>query len=264
MNHKNIAFRIVMLSMAFLFFVLLSGCSSKEAELRTEEAERALASLDNSRPENARLLPDFSGTITDIRMNILDREYYVPSFEEDFQNLSMMQIWYGYCSDGTWYDYPSENYDLIGILENEDYTGWRAALGSHMVKIGPYLLISICAQDHPMKECVISDSLGSQPQEPFVQYNTYHYYYDENGEKHSFMDINNHGYGFIAENPTYSSNSEDTAYAKRCEFMQRFYLILDYESIPANYELMVSITGGNTDRKEIYTLSADTIKEQVG
>lgn len=262
MKHKNYPLCILLIFMAVLLLLPLSGCSCNGSDPWAEEAERALESLERSRPENAGLYPDFTGEITDIRMTILDREYYAPSFEEDFQNLSMMQIWYGYYSDGVWYDLPSENYNLIGILGHEDRTGWRAALGSHMVKIGPYLLINICAQIHPVKACIISDTLGSQTLEPFAQYNTYYFYYDENGKKQYFMDSHDHGYGFIAENPTFAENPEDVAYAKSCEFMRRLYLILDYESISPDYELTVSITGGST--QEVYALTGETIKKLVG
>lgn len=247
--------------MAIPLLIMFAGCSAGESELRKEEAEIAAASLDRSRPENAELLPEFTGEISDIRMTILDREYDAPSFEEDFQNLSMMQIWYGYCSNGIWYDYPSENYNLVGILEYESNIGWKAALGSHMAKIGPYLLINICVQDHPLKECKISDTLNSQLQEPFAEYNTYHYYYDEDGQKHSYLDDHSHGYGSVAENPNRSVDSEQSAYYMRCEFMRRFYLILDYESIPDDYELNLSITDENTKNENTYTLTADKIKE---
>lgn len=258
-----------LVALMLIFFVLIncllftfSGCSNTERELRKEEASKAAASLDRSRPENAGLLPDLSGNISDIRMTILDREYDAPSFETDFQNLSMMQIWYGYNANGIWYDYPSENYDLIGILEFKDCIGWKAALGSHMVKIGPYLLVNICVQNHPQKDCKITDTLNSPLQEPFAQYNTYHYYYDEDGQKHTYLDDHSHGYGSIAENPNRrSANSDEIAYNMRCEFVRRFYLILDYESIPDDYVLTVSVSSVNTDDMEEYTLTTDMIRE---
>lgn len=254
-------FTTILIILSFIF--TLSGCFSPKMEFSEEEISKALASLDRSRPENADLHPDPSSNISDIRMAILDREYDAPSFETDFQNLSMMQIWYGYCSDGTWHDFPSENYDLVGILQYEDRTGWEAALGSHMVKIGPYLLVNICVQSHPQIDYTITDTLDSSFQEPFVQYNSYHYYYDEDGNKHSYLDDRSHGYGFIAENPNWSADSEESAYNMRCEFPRRFYLILDYESIPDDYELTLSVSWKNVDETEEYTLAADMIRELV-
>lgn len=87
--------------------------------------------------------------------------------------------------------------------------------------------------------------------------------YDEDGSRYSYLDDRNHGFGFIAENPHRSADSEESAYNMRCEFPRRFYLILDYGSIPDDYKLTLSVSSRNTDDTEEYTLTADMIRALI-
>ena len=117
---RNIS-KVWMLSIVAILFFLFCGCTSSQESDRQAEALVAKQSLLRSRHENASEIPILPERISDIRIEIRDREYDMPDFKEGFQNLDIMQITYGFYSDGTWYDYPSENYNLIGILGHKEF-----------------------------------------------------------------------------------------------------------------------------------------------
>ena len=220
--------------------------------------------VEEARPENAEVLPDLERDISEIRMTILEREYIPSKYNEPYHNLSMMQIWYGYYSEGVWYDHPCENYDLIGLFEYREWKGWEAGIGSHLVKIGKYLLINVCVQVDPTEEYNVYDTLGTQIQEPFAQYNTYYSYVDENRQMRFYMEDHSHGYGYVAENPAWYS---DPDVREKCftrnEFPHRLYLVLDYESIPDDYELHFTITNHVSGSTEEHILTAEMIQQLI-
>lgn len=158
--------------------------------------------------------------ITDIRMTVVPREYKVP---DDLEHLvggegvdvQYLQVYYGYCLDGVWHDYPSENYDLIDITHEAGERGWKLSYHDHMVKIGPYLLISIIIPGYPDMTCEVSDSLGSELLNPFMEYVS-------------------SGYGFVAFDP--SGEDSCSSYS----FWPRYYLLLEFDSLPDDYVLTVN------------------------
>ena len=248
----------------FFSLLLLCGCSNDPAfHADTSEALRAVDSLNEGRPEDADFLPELSKDISDVRITIVPRTYDPPSDYADLQDLSFMQIWYGYYADGQWNDYPSENYELSGILQHNSRQGWKASVGSHLVKIGPYLLICICLHDDPMVEYHLSDTLDSQIQQPFEAYNTCLDYYDENGQRHDFMDTHETGYGYIAEDPSTIAGEAQLAYIVRSEFPRRYYVLLDYESIPEDYVLTISQVSSVPEQEESQSLTFDMIQEAI-
>ena len=61
--------------------------------------------LEKYRPENATAKPDFSGEITDLRFTVVHREHLPATGESELiddllQNLTYLQIYYGYLMDG--------------------------------------------------------------------------------------------------------------------------------------------------------------------
>lgn len=243
----------------------ICGCSTLHVDpafhANQDEMRRATASLHQSRPENASIFPDLTKNITDLRVSAVPRAYDPPSDFEDFQNISLMQIWYGYYADGIWYDHPSENYNLKGIFEFGNHTEWKASIGSHIAKIGPYLLICIALQDDPLVEYHVSDTMSTEVLYPFAEYVTYHYYSDADGNRHFYKDTHDHGYGYLAEDPSALGDSEKAVCIMRCEFPRRYYLILDFASLPEDYVLTVQQTSSLPDKEEIQTLSYNTIME---
>lgn len=131
-----------------------------------------------------------------------------------------------------------------------------AATQSHLVKIGPYILISIMVGAIPSAECTISDTLGTEVQEPFVEYYTY-YVYMENGETHYYMDDHTHGYGYMAESRE-SILDGDPLQEALTDFPKRYYLLVEYASLPDNYELHVKT------HFDEYSLTKADICELIG
>lgn len=263
---------IIGVTIAVVLLVLMLLCcipfllvESMFEEMATEAAEydKSKDPLTLGRPENAAELPDLSREISDIRMTVVPREYEPPTlFAGNFENISVLQIWYGYCSEGTWYDHPSENYDLLGVYEN-DTDAWKTASGSHLVKIGPHLLINISIPSDPDIVCTISDTLGSEILEPFEKYNTYDSYVDDTGKEHRFIDTHGFGYGYLCEDPAEINNPEISPYLVQAEFHHRYYVILNYDEIADEYELKITLNREVPGYPDEYTLSGTQIKELV-
>ncbi len=270
--------KIVALLLAMSILVAFSGCDidNVTADLMNRIINTMFSSdnstaddeifemLDNTRMDNGRIIPNIPGDVSDVRMTILDREYETTSYFDSELVLSMMQICYGYCVDGVWNDFPSENYDLIGIWEDFTKTGWEASDGSHIVKIGQYLLVSICLRDDPLAQHVILDSLNSKIQEPFAEYRTYWYYYDQEGQQHYYSEYNESGYGYMAENPHYGKEGEEIRLNERMEFPARYYIILDYTTLADDYELNVSVIEWDDQIGKEYKLTGKEIKDLIG
>ena len=98
-------------------------------------------------PEN-RQRPDFSGEITDVRVTTVERDFsYSLFFKWTIENTypepkpAFRQIYYGYCMDGKYYDFPYENFDLRALEFSR--VGFEATDYDHCVQIGPYVLIGI-------------------------------------------------------------------------------------------------------------------------
>ena len=141
--------RLMCVFLMLLYSVQLTGCSGMYYR---EE----YTALKNSRPDYAEQFPDFDGEITDVRVTVIPREYSPAdargsSAQKQFSGFEFLQICYGYQKDGVWYDIPCENYELVTIFNPIDWEtkelridyGYEAAGKNHIVRIGPYLLVSI-------------------------------------------------------------------------------------------------------------------------
>ena len=226
---------------------------------------RQTSSIDRGRPENAECAPAPSDDITDIRMTVVPRDVRTMDMlgiSELYENLTVLQIWYGYQSDGQWYDYPSENYELVGLWDDGDNTGWRAAFGSHIGKIGPYLLICVSPPVSDKLVCEVTDSLNSPVQEPFADYFTCYVRTAEDGTEVHFMDKDKQGYGYIAEDIFLTEDTETPTARLKNTFSKRYYVVLEYDAIPDDYLLDVTYSDG-AERIE-YSLSKDEIDKLLG
>lgn len=225
------------------------------------EYDKSKDPLTLGRPENAEELPDLSKDISSIRMTVVSRPYTPPSLlAGNYEKIELLQIWYGYQEGNTWYDHPSENYNLIGIYENEEPSGWKAADGSHLTKIGPYVLINFYLPADPNIECSIKDTLNTQIQEPFEKYYTFDAYVDDNGKEHRYLDSHSIGYGYLCEDPAEINNPKDSPCVMWPEFYRRYYLVLNYDEITDDYQIEVKLNREVLGYPDSYRLSGEQIK----
>lgn len=218
-----------------LFITLALGYRVWRAMQTDYSTAQALSSLEINRPEHSQEIPQLPEYVSDVKMTVVPRVYEPPAlFANDELEMTYLQIWYEYEVDGQWYRYPSENFDLVGIFGDAGSLDWEAAHKNHMVKIGSKLLICINATNYPDCEFQIRDSLDSEILEPFAAY------YEPQ-------------YAYLAENARgIGVRSTDT-------FWPRYYLLLDYASLPEHYELeFVYQFDGDVRR---YTLTKDAIAE---
>ena len=198
--------------------------------------------------------PDTSGEISDIRMRVV-QVVNNPDTGEPFANDSdtvFLRIYYGYYKNGKWFDYPSEYYELKSIFTSEQYTDYYAAGENHIVKIGPYLLISIVNNSFMMSDEVvpveITDTLGSEVQQMFSEYysspfsgSPYGYVKEEWHEKNAFF-----------------NNSENFSVNV---FGRYYYIVLEYDTLTDDYALQY------TTRKKgemvTQTLTYEQIKQLI-
>lgn len=221
-------------------------------------------SLNAGRPEGATALPDFSGEITDIRVSVVPRDLEVdPAYDgffaaEAFKSKTLLQIYYGYLSDGTWYDMPRENYDLREIFAIHGDVGYDAAEDNHIAKIGPYLLM--CYAYAPFYNVTydinklvfdISDTLGTEVQEPFAEYYTPY-----------STDADLPGYGYLKEDRE-SIIKGDLEFEGSASFDKFFFLIVKLDTLPEDYKIHVLVYP-EYDTEDILfdeTLTMDEIRE---
>lgn len=216
-------------------------------------------SLNVGRPETATLLPDFTGEITDLRITAVPRNFEVDTNlwgAKYFEDIILLQIYYGYQSDGVWYDIPCENYDLKGIFYDSDYTGFDAGNKCHLVQIGPYVLICYIYDFYQQNYiCELYDNLGSEVLQPFTEY--YTPFEPEEGKQR---------YGYIKEVRESIISGDELEYEGNGTFRHFSFLILDLDSLLEDYEVyVVKYAADNPDDREmIHTLTIDEIRGLLG
>ena len=120
-----------------------------ESEFYKNYWETVNAILDASRPAEAYQFPDLSGEITDVRVTVREREIDL-SFR-GLEGHKAYDIFYGYYSNGQWYDYPCTNFelkelqdtDIWGPYDDSAYNSYDVCYDAHIVEIGPYYLIAL-------------------------------------------------------------------------------------------------------------------------
>lgn len=220
--------------------LVLSGCSGENPiyELFETDVEK---SLDASRPEGATALPDFSGEITDVRVTTIPRNIDIPAGKGadwgiDLSELEYRQIYYGYCVDSVWTDLPCENYGLISIFNPVDYEtgelkvtrGYEAARDDHLVKIGPYLLISVDGRT-PKYPLIVEDSIGSKAQLMFAEY-------DRRTSPDGIA-----SYGYLTEDRDSIVSGWELDWDVTSNIKTRYYILLKYNDIPEDYQLWTRV-----------------------
>lgn len=222
--------------------ITLSGCTDPVESTATHTI---------AHPPEATDVPDFSGNITEIRIKAASCKDYQLDLSRytNFKDKTLLQIQYGYLSDGNWHDIPSENYELKGIFDNEGTTGIGAAQKSHLVQIGSYLLVChVLYTNAPNSECIISDTLGTPVQDPFANFVTAH---DEAG------------YALLVVDSSSIIGGKELRYTAYGLFGQYYYLVIPMAGLSEDYELRItdhtwSESFNNTNE---YVLTMDHIQE---
>ena len=199
-------------------------------------------------PPVATAVPDFSEEITDIRISAATCEKYELDFShsKNFRNLTILQILYGYYSDGEWHDVPAENYDYVGILNGS--SGMGGSSDSHIVKIGPYILVCYEAASMASNfETTITDTIGSKVLEPFSEYYT------------PYSNYPTSGYGILTVDPNSILNGDKLEFTARNTFGKFYYVILEIESLPEDYEMLITTTYESGSQKQ-YMLTMQDIR----
>lgn len=233
--------KILLVILLCFSMVLCSGCGMYG------DIRKAQISLGVSRPENATKLPELSDAISEVRVTAVPRDCELSS--EIYEEMGgaagqrqYLQIYYGYCVDGMWTDLPCENYPLISVFNSRDYDskelsiykGYEAADVNHMVKIGPYLLISL------EKKYQVSDSLGSEVELLFTEYDNS---YDECDGM----------YGYLREDRDSVVSGKELHFSAADCFDARNYLIIEYASIQEGYALTADDVVGETTWRDVLT-----------
>lgn len=232
------------------FALLLGGCSLSS----NTPSGKAAKVLNANRPAVATELPDFSGEITDVRVTTVQRDagittHYGAEYGADLSTLTYLQIYYGYCSNGVWKDIPCENYALVSIFNPVDYhsrelvvtRGYEAVEDDHIVKIGPYLLISIDARIGTGKLITVEDSIGSEAQLMFMEYDRWN---TPDGTAK---------YGYLKENRESVLSGGKLEWQAVSNVDARYYIVLKYDEIPDDYQLWTKMTPDSENIRSLLT-----------
>ena len=193
-----------------------------------EYGDPFIASLAGSAPKEARMVPEFNGNITQIRISVPERNLVLDSDEKQ-----AFQIYYGYCSDGKWYDIPADNYEMKTLhdLDSGYSDGWDALTGDHVVKIGNYVLLGFYSPVKNSSE--VKDSLNSLVLSFTADILTEHQACQ------------------VFENALAGGTKNYNYYV--LDFGDRHYIALEYDKIPTDYSVTVSLDFGGAPMKITYT-----------
>lgn len=234
-----------MISFKRLLFLILSasvlfyGCGSDNS-VRTDPIERA---LDQSRPAAATEVPDLTGDITDVRITAVERDFK-EVIDPDYPNCTYLQIYYGYKKDGIWHDFPSENYQLKGTFSKWSVIGYEVAGREHVVQIGPFLIFS--ARETyalPGTEPMLFDTLGTEVIKPFEEY-----YTPED------LPADAPRYGYMKEDFQSVLSGDHINYTIYKDMGHFYYLIVNMNNLPEDYEVHEKYETKNGTVEEILTM----------
>lgn len=202
---------------------------------------------------------DIPDDVTDVRLTIQYEDEFTKKVTKDYmeqrgEEIQFLRVYYGYCSNGEWYDHPFEHYDLIEILSTEvRYPESDCTIGSknHMVKIGPYLLITIKTTGAPnsfignqAKEIVsISDTIDSKVEKHFAEY--YSPYIEKEDRKEGKYAL-------------FMKKADAVSYVST--FGEWYTILLEYDKIPKDYVLTV-VSKNRKDKIDEFILTYDDIQK---
>ena len=226
-----------------------------ESEAYEQYLEMVHTLLDASRPPEAYQFPDPSGEITDVRVTIREREIDL-SFR-GLEGHKAYDIFYGYCSDGKWYDYPSTNYELRELVDtdvwgpytDDEYSSYDICNAPHIVEIGPYYLMSfpqfpsfnsmklydISIQGSLNSEAIVIDEYYIPPKDSYDL------------TKNVLLFENMRAYG-----------TEDYDFALT-DFLPLCFIIIAKEAMTEEYSLTFETHWANPPQKDITTYTYDEI-----
>lgn len=223
-------------SIVLLAVVLLCGCAAGDAEIDTKSNEDNSLSLymeviGENRPAEAFLTPDFSGGVSDVRVTVRKRDVDIDRLGADsgYENIEVLQIYYGYLSDGKWVDIPAENYDLHSF-DPKRVSDFEAAQDAHIVQMGDYLLFAFLSDtfyNHKPPFVTLEDTLGTKTitVNPYAQ--------GTNGEDYEH-------YGWLLENMGEFGTLKFSPMID-IRFAEWHYLVLDSKKLTDDYSITIRL-----------------------
>lgn len=188
--------------------------------------------LDATRTDEALIEPNIPDVVDDIRIQAKERDCgdNIP------EGYTALQIYYGYSVDGTWYDYPCENYDLKGIYFDRAKFGYDAAGANHIVKIGDKILIAF--PTWKSDEVEVSDTIDSQVI-VMDEYYTSTVPTETSGKYHTGYSMVGEGCAYLKENALKLGES-DYAFEIIGGFDKWYYIIVNFDDLTENYKVSFS------------------------
>lgn len=279
-NNKHILIFLSLISViCFALFSCVSADSNSQAESRPEASstlqKQPLLVLGDYKPEEGQLIsyndalqlyedefhasiaastaqeafvkPIFSEEILRIRISIPERNIILSEKQGNIEaeNAKVFQLYYGFfTSDEGWKDYPAECYDMKTLEPIEDgfSDGWDALCSYHVVKIGPYVLLSF--SDYLGGDFSIEDSINSDVlvlSENDFPTNVTPYEIHENISNFRNNELDCHFY----------------------EFFSRHFIALKYDEIPKDYTVTITESDDFFTVPFITTYTYDDIMEAL-
>lgn len=244
MKTKKIFISSAMIAVVIVVAISFASCSHENYKTMTHQ-EKYEYMLDRSRPAEAYQMPDFSGEITDVRITVKkrDMDYSQLTGKPEEKNVEVIQIYYGYLSDGKWQDIPAENYDLKDLSRNPT-DGCAAMQDRHVVRIGDYIVLAFPVGKgliYPTKPyAVITDTLNTEVIEITE-------YYSTSTETDKYDD-----YRLLIENMR-EYETEDYSYVIMHDVDIWYYLVIESDKLTEGYTVTVQEYPTLQTQKTSYT-----------
>lgn len=244
MKTKKIFISSAMIAVVIVIAISFASCSYNIYQAMTPQ-EKYKYMLDRSRPAEAYQMPDFSSEITDVRITVRERniDYALLPGNSGDENVKVIQIYYGYLSNGKWHDIPAENYALKGLSRNA-MDGCAALQDSHVVRIGDYIVLAFPVGKgliYPTKPyAVITDTLNTEVIEITE-------YYSTSTETDKYDD-----YRLLIENMR-EYETEDYSYVIMHNVDIWYYLVIESDKLTEGYTVTVQEYPTLQTQKTSYT-----------
>lgn len=135
-------------------------------------------------------------------------------------------------------------------------SGYDAAGDSHIVKIGPYLLVALSANTYEYYDVYgeVEDTLNSEVQEISEYFTPTNFDYSHSGER----------YVHFRENIR-TLDTDDYEYSMSNCVNKWYFVVLDYDKLPENYELKYTIheDANGDDRIKEFVLTYEDIQYKL-
>ena len=218
--------------------------------------------INATRPDISLTKPDIPENVTDVRVTVVERDFDLTPYKfEDY--ISCAQIYYGFCVDSVWEDFPCENYDLAGFFDrNNGKYGYDAAGGCHVVEIGNKILIAVT----PVLDdgyAVVYDSLESDVIE-MENYFTYAYTDYETKEDVVLTFKPDKGYAYLKERAL-ALNTPKYSYKLYTNFPRWYYIVVDKANLTEDYFVKYTLLNKNRSpsTSNPYTLTYNDIQNAL-